>query len=108
MEGQYYSPEIYDEDKTFDSLTVWNEYQTTGETTIPVHDPDDILSVPDVRKKFRIWRLGIPRASVTESNNFGLDRIRNPWVFVKLKKNSGNFGQQLMQLHDVTVKYFEE
>ena len=98
-------------DKTFDALEVWNEYQTTGEQAIPKRSLDMIADTySDSVKRFRIWRIDIPRAikSVTSGNKFGLDRIRNPWVYLKLKKNGGNFGQELMQLHDVVVKYFSE
>lgn len=98
-------------DKTFDALEVWDEYQTTGEQAIPKRSLDMITDTySDSVKRFRIWRIDIPRAikSVTSGNRFGLDRIRNPWVYLKLKKNGGNFGQELMQLHDIVVKYFSE
>ena len=98
----------YNPDRTFDTLTVWNEYQTTGEVAVQQHTLNNLTTYPDVRKKFKVWRLEIPRAIVTESNKFGLDRIRNHWAFIKLKKNSGNFGKEEMQLHDVVVRYFEE
>lgn len=88
----------YQKDETFDVLKVWNEYQNTGENKkVPI-------------KKFRIWRYVIPRALPGGTNYFGLDRIRNPWVNIMLKKkydDDSNAEQDLMQLHDVTVTYFE-
>ena len=88
----------YKEDETFDVLKVWNEYQTTGEKKIvPV-------------KKFRTWRYVIPRAETNSKNRFGLDRIRNPWVNILLKKHyddDSQINRDLMQLHDITTIYFE-
>ncbi|CAJ0592309.1 unnamed protein product [Cylicocyclus nassatus] len=84
--------------KTFDSVEVWNEYQTTGEVSIPSRASlPGIDRYPDVAKKFRTWRMDIPRATkdVTSGNKFGLDRIRNPWVYVKLKKNSATCSMSL-------------
>lgn len=94
---------------TFDELSVWNEYQTTGDVAIPSRSYQMTADMyPDADRKFRMWRMDIPRAKkdVTSGNRFGIDRIRNPWVFVKLKKNIGNFEHDMMQLHDVIVKYF--
>lgn len=88
----------YQKDETFDVLKVWDEYQTTGENRKPPV------------KKFRIWRYIIPRALPGGTNVFGLDRIRNPWVNIQLKKkydDDSQANQDLMQLHDVTVTYFE-
>lgn len=101
------SDEHYLADKTFDTLSVWNEYQRTTEIEIGQRKVD---FYSDVRKKFRIWRMDIPRAIATESNKFGFDRIRNPWANIKLKKTidaqSGE-NRDLMQIHDVNVIYYE-
>ena len=59
---------------TFDTLTTWNEYQK-GITTLT-----NVLGKPSpLKKKFRIWRTNIPRDI---SNN--MDRMRNPWLYIKL------------------------
>lgn len=84
---------ICQHEETFSKITVWNEYQTTGTVNAkPV-------------KKFRTWRWAIPRAAKTGTNKYGLDRIRNPWIFIKLQAETDK--KDLMQIHDVTVKYFE-
>lgn len=101
--------EAYQKNETFDYMRFWNEYQTT----------DDSKPIAPV-KKFRIWRLQIPRAQKDEQfNPYGLDRIRNPWLNLKFQKNyvgddpetveieTDETRQDLMQLHDITVKYFE-
>ena len=92
-------PGTYLPEEHFTSMTIWNEYQNTS-----VVAPSDTPT-----KKFRIWRYIIPRAVKTESNVNSFDRIRNPWIFMKLVKNveSENFGDNMLQLHDVEVKYYE-
>lgn len=89
---------FYRSNETFNNIEIWNEYQQTG----------NIARNPI--KKFRTWRLAIPRAIKTKTNKYGLDRIRNPWINIKFEKNlkdDKSKNSQLMQLHDVIVKYFE-
>ena len=85
---------------TFDTLTVWNEYQQ-GTSTL-----NNILGRPsDLKKKFRIWRANIPRASVIGSTKKGRDRMRNPWLYIKLSMEEENVNKTV--LHDMIVHYFE-
>ena len=87
-------------DTTFDTLTVWNEYQQ-GTSTL-----NNILGRPsDLKKKFRIWRANIPRANVAGSTKKGRDRIRNPWLYIKLSMEEENVNKTI--LHDMIVHYFE-
>ena len=87
-------------DTTFDTLTVWNEYQQ-GTSTL-----NNILGRPsDLKKKFRIWRANIPRANVAGSTKKGRDRIRNPWLYIKLSMEEENVNKTV--LHDMIVHYFE-
>ena len=80
---------------TFDTLTTWNEYQT-GTATL-----NNILGRPsELKKKFRIWRANIPRASAN-----GRDRMRNPWLYIKLSMEGENTNKTI--LHDMVVHYFE-
>ena len=80
---------------TFDTLTVWNEYQQ-GTSTL-----NNILGRPsDLKKKFRIWRANIPRAKAN-----GRDRMRNPWLYIKLSMEGENINKTV--LHDMIVHYFE-
>ena len=75
--------------QTFDTLEVWNEYQKGS------------YSMSKAKPKFRIWRANIPR-DINEGN--GLNRIRNPWIMLKLSKNS-NTSNKRMEFHDLLVKY---
>ncbi len=89
----------YQKDETFNDISVWNEYQRTGN-----------IANTSPTKKFRIWRFAVPRAIRTDTNRYGLDRIRNPWANLRLKKTYDEGSEEnrdLMQIHDITVKYFE-
>lgn len=67
-----------DHRKMFDTLRVWNEYQDTGEVNL-----NFINDVPsNMKKKFRIWRMDIPRDSKHKR-----ERIRNTWSKVKFVMN---------------------
>ncbi|WCF56883.1 stabilization protein [Bacteroides phage PhiCrAssBcn5] len=80
--------------KTFDTLDVWNEYQhgTTPLTNLLGHPSP-------LKKKFRIWRANIPRAI---ANN--RDRIRNTWAYIKLGMNTPNTYRT--EFHDAIIHYF--
>lgn len=80
---------------TFDTLTVWNEYQQ-GTSAL-----NNILGRPsNLKKKFRIWRANIPRDKAN-----GRDRMRNPWLYIKLSMEEENVNKTV--LHDMIVHYFE-
>ena len=82
--------------KPFDRLDVWNEYQE-GSTTIK-----EPYKYPNFEKKFRIWRVDIPRDS---KNGRGLNRIRNPWIYLKLSNT--NQHSDKMVFHNLLVKYYK-
>lgn len=88
--------------KTFDTLEVWNEYQKG------VIKLNNIVGRPsNLKKKFRVWRVNIPRAN-TDWNGIvanNRDRIRNTWAYIKLSMNDNN-NKLKTELHDVIVSYF--
>ena len=97
----------YQPDITFDTVRIWNEYQDTGEIKMTWGGAVSEDSYPDIRKKFRIWRADIPRAKATTDNPYGLDRIRNPWIWLKMGVNADKMDNRcMMQLHDVNIKYY--
>lgn len=63
---------------TFTNLKVDTEYQTSGNISLDW----SIDSPSNLSKKFRIWRIQIPRNQGTR------DRIRNPWCKIKLSHNN--------------------
>lgn len=106
-----------DHRKMFDTVRVWNEYQDTGDV-----DLEFINDTPsNMKKKFRIWRMDIPR----DKDHFR-QRIRNTWTKVKFTMNNPNHDdapynpgtgpQQApaynspklydMEIHDIGVVYF--
>ena len=107
-ESNFDTETYYQPTETFDKFKAWNEYQSTPETTIPQAPAD---AYPDVRKKFRIWRLDMPRAVKDNTyNKNGLNRMRNPWLQFRLTRTlagNDNKAKDLMQLHDIIVNYFE-
>lgn len=123
-EGRYdKSTDKFTPNLPFDTLEVWNEYQhgilslhnrVKGEGF--THGKDSgILS-----RKFRMWRCDIPRDNAavdTETEaSMGikrfkvrpLDRIRNPWVYIKLTKDAALEGSSLYkrEIHDIMATYF--
>lgn len=73
-----------------------------------------------LKRKFRIWRCDIPRDNMnvndTTENPMGiyrkgkhpLDRMRNPWLYLKVKKNAAGSNAYLAktEVHDIMVSYF--
>lgn len=80
---------------TFDTLTTWNEYQEGVVSLVNTLDRPSSL-----KKKFRIWRANIPRDKTN-----GRDRMRNPWLYIKLSTENSNTNKTI--LHDMIVHYFE-
>ena len=85
----------YLENESFDTLEVWNEYQE-GKETLKYSK----FRPSNLKKKFRMWGANIPRDKKNK-----LDRMRNPWLYIKLSKEKP--GTSKMELHDIVVKYFE-
>ena len=76
-----------------DIIEASNEYQK-GLATSYKEDTQAL----NIRQKFRVWRAIIPR------NNGTRDRIRNPWIYLKLGKN--NPTNNKVELHDAIVHYY--
>lgn len=79
--------------ETFDTLKVWNEYQSGTSNLMQG-------KYPNAKAKFRVWRADIPRDT---KEGRGLNRIRNPWVMLELRKSSNT--HKRMEFHDLLVKY---
>lgn len=107
----------------FDILEVWNEYQhgilslhnrVKGERF--THGTDSGI----LARKFRIWRCDIPRDNaavntvieapmgIKRFKTRPLDRIRNPWAYIKLTKNAASENSSLSktEIHDIMATYF--
>ena len=89
----------------FNKLSVWNEYQEGHSTlsnmrgsSLSKHHTSDNNS--SLIRKFRIWRCDIPRDNTRRS-----DRMRNPWIYLKLEKDSDDVIRRA-EIHDMTMTYF--
>ena len=90
----------------FNSISAENEYQKSG-----INNFED--NPGDIKKKFRVWRINIPRSNKVASklnnkediirNKYGRSRIRNPWTKITLS-NSGEYNEKTI-LHNIAVKY---
>ena len=96
--------DVYLTEESFNTIRVWNEYQDTGDVTLrhPVVIGTPVsynLDEMNLEKKYRIWRIQIPR----DSTNI-LDRIRNPWCKITLERNALDSNKAILQ--DLNVQYF--
>ena len=119
---------VYDEIKDkftpilpFDTIEVWNEYQH-GKLSLSDRDGHDRFTHGNLdgnaslNRKFRMWRCDIPRDNAEVNNAIEsltgikrfkarpLDRIRNPWAYIKLTKNEVT---SKIEVHDIMATYFE-
>ena len=78
----------------FTEFEVWNEYQ------YGINNLTKGRTYPNFERKFRIWRADIPR---DKSNS--RDRIRNPWIYLKLNNTDNNNAK--MVFHSFLVKYYK-
>lgn len=106
----------------FDTLEVWNEYQH-GKLTLTNRNSGDRYShggdTSFLARKFRIWRCDIPRDNAPVGSDElskgikrfkprPLDRIRNTWAYLKLKKEAASEGNFLskVEIHDIVASYY--
>ena len=117
----------------FNSLETWNEYQH-GYTTIENKSGHSAMvhnfASSSLKRKFRIWRCDIPRNNtVLDANRqqgttypystdaaLGIsryivkpnDRMRNPWLYLKLFKAAAQTGTlPKVEIHDLVMTYFD-
>ena len=93
--------------KPFDMLNVWNEYQTGSNELTETANVKSTL-----KQKFRVWRATIPTDTSrriggnrpgSSHRRFGVDRMRNPWLYLSLI-GSGQTENKTV-LHDLVVNY---
>lgn len=129
--------EILTPNLPFDYLEAWNEYQHGKADLSyknGVQKGQHFLSdrSASLNRKFRIWRCDIPRdnwylppvdtydaseriAAIEAERKMGisrfkarpLDRMRNMWVYLKLRKNASETTLPKAEIHDVVMTYFD-
>lgn len=108
----------------FDYLEAWNEYQhgitklgtLWGHVNMTHHSESSngvsSNGVSSLKRKFRLWRCDVPRDNAEVPDSLGLprekrrflDRMRNPWVYLKLMKENDTDAR--VEVHDVGMGYF--
>lgn len=92
--------ERYQESEHFDMVECWTEYQE-GATAWR-------KSYPGIGKKFRMWHADLPRDGYTIYEDQGQnDRLRNPWLKLRLTKNQHINKNYRSVLHSVEIGYLE-
>lgn len=86
----------YVPNRTLDHIHVRNEFQDTGDVALKQYK--------NLQKKFRMWRAYIPR-DVKEVENYQLNRIRNPWIQMKLSYTPTELEDNKLVMHDLIVNY---
>lgn len=87
-------------DKPFDFIQAENDYQKAY---------TDLTNSRDIRKKFNIWRINIPRSPYVAQDgkdvirHYGRARIRNPWSEITL--GSASHKNQRVTIYNVSTKY---
>lgn len=106
----------------FDSLEAWDEYQH-GVLTLSNRNANDRFTHGKdsgvLARKFRMWACDIPRDNakvdavieapmgIKRFKARPLDRIRNPWAYIKLKKEAASTGfLSKTEVHDIMATYF--
>jgi len=103
----------YDPDASFDFMRAWNEYQDTQEVVLSTKNDGKGYKTAkfyrggNPQKKFRIWRIQIPRAKKLKNGQYvpTNDRMRNPWCKITLGKNADESNMKAI-LQDLNVQYF--
>lgn len=98
---------VYDKDgnylpySTFDTMRIWHEHQDTG----CINLKDNIGIPSSLKKKFNAFRTYIPRDAKGLWSPPNMQRIRNPWTYIRLAKIEENTDQ--MVFTDLNVDFFE-
>ena len=92
----------------FDKLTANTDYQS-GTVDFKPQQGNTYKSYPSLVRKFRIWRADILRAVWTTAGGIRKqDRMRNPWIYLKLEKTAFNnlSKQNKIEMHDLIIDYY--
>lgn len=82
---------------SFDYMKTWNNNQNSGDVTLSTSG-----LIPNLKKKFNVWRINIPRDCTNK-----LNRMRNTSIYIKLGvTKSDALANKRMQFMDLKVSYF--
>lgn len=99
---------------TFDTVEAKNEYQQgimaiqqSGNIAGNTAGLRRVFGRQPVKSMFRLWRGDIPRDKDTLTGHTPLsDRMRNPWIHLKFKKNAADDSK--MTFHNLMVNYYNQ
>ena len=109
----------------FNTLETWDEYQR-GWAQLDIRDGHAAMihhprlnNDASLKRKFRIWRCDIPRdnadlsdrdaeLNISRYKKHPMDRMRNPWIYLKLTKDYENEEKNLprVEVHDFVMTYY--
>ncbi len=109
----------------FNTLETWDEYQR-GWAQLDIRDGHAAMihhprlnNDASLKRKFRIWRCDIPRdnadlsdrdvdLNISRYKKHPMDRMRNPWIYLKLTKDYKNKKEDLprVEVHDFVMTYY--
>ena len=104
----------------FDKIEVWNDYQHGLSTIINRSGHNSFThgnssGMESLKRKFRIWRCDIPRDNadynftndaamgIYRTGRHPMDRMYNPWLFIKLSKGEGANSEKGVFYYDNTI-----
>ena len=109
----------------FTNIEVWNEYQhgiaNFTESMANSYSHFKSNGESSLKRKFRIWRCDIPRDNYPLVNGRDIDddkgisryyrkpmdRMRNPWLYLKLTKEASEETMHRTEIHDIVMTYFD-
>jgi hypothetical protein len=109
----------------FTNIEVWNEYQhgiaNFTEAMANSYSHFKSNGESSLKRKFRIWRCDIPRDNYPLVNGRDIDddkgisryyrkpmdRMRNPWLYLKLTKEASEETMHRTEIHDIVMTYFD-
>lgn len=91
----------------FNRLKAKTDYQG-GTAEFTAQSSTNYSKYPNMIRKFRAWRLDIPRHIWTNASGVKKrDRMRNPWIYLTLEKDAiAGSPQNKMEMHDLIVDYY--
>lgn len=92
-----YTGNIPDHDFTFDTVSVWNDYQSNR-----ISVDYKMYGLSSLKKKFRVWRVNMLRNN-SRIVRRDYDMVANTWTYLKLSCETENTDK--LTLHWINVNY---
>lgn len=101
--GDSFDNDVLVPEDTFDKMTVWDEFQK-GISDLK----RTVNHISNLQRKFRIWRVVVPRDTENSDIRQKRNRIRNPWAYIKLEKHNVDATNSFKSVvRDLALSYFD-